>query len=221
MKQLVLTFYAEGSSDYRFLPIIVQRTADRILRYAAVAPVEVLQPIVITPDPTAATHEQRILSVAQQAAGSHALVLHYDADSPVADSAYQNRFSSDCRSIQECAQDVCRDLVPVIPVRMTEAWILADVEAFKGVVGTELSAQELGFPRQPHQVEAILDPKSTLKSALSRVFSRRRRAKKASAPQYYETLSRRISLDNLERVPAFAQFMGDLRSLLQRLQFAR
>ena len=134
MKQLVLALYAEGRTDERFLPVIIQRTADHILRQRALTVVDVLEPLSLEADTATSNREERILSVAKQAAGFHALVVHFDADAPTANNALQDRFEPGWRLVQESENNVCRDLLPIIPIRMTEAWMIADVEAFRSVV---------------------------------------------------------------------------------------
>ena len=69
MRQLVLALYAEGCTDERFLPVIIQRTADRILRQYAIAPVDVLEPLSLKADPESDNRAERILAVARQAYG--------------------------------------------------------------------------------------------------------------------------------------------------------
>jgi len=221
MKQLVLALYAEGRTDERFLPVIVQREADWLLRQHALAAVDVLEPLSLEADPEASNRAKRILSVARQAAGFHALIVHADADAPTAGDALQHRFQPGRRLVQESENDACRDLLPIIPIRMTEAWMMADVEAFREVVGTDLRAEDLGFPTRSHQVEAIQDPKHELNMALSQIFTRRRRRKKARLRQYYEPLARHIRLDRLENIPAFRQFADDLADVLENLLYPK
>lgn len=221
MKQLVLALYAEGRTDERFLPVIVQRTADWILRQRAFAAVDVLEPLPLKADPEASSRAERIFSVARKAVGFHALIVHADADAPTADDALQDRIEPGRQLVREAEGDVCRDLLPIIPIRMTEAWMMADAEAFRQVVGTDLRADQLGFPDQPHQVEAIQDPKHSLNITLNQIFSRQRRRRKVYLGRYYEPLARRIRLDMLQRVPAFRQFTSDLTHLLQHLHFVR
>ena len=221
MKQLVLALYAEGRTDERFLPVIIQRAADQILRQHALDLVDILEPLSLKADSAVSSHEERILSVAKQAAGFHALIVHADADAPTADNALQDRFEPGRRLVQESENDVCRDLLPIIPIRMTEAWMMADVEVFREVVGTDLTADQLGFPARSHQVEAVRDPKHKLAIALNQIFVRRRRRKKVHLGQYYEPLARRIRLNRLENVPAFRWFINDLTNVLEGLHFIR
>ena len=53
---------------------------------------------------------------------------------------------------------VCDKIVPVIPIRMTESWMLADPAALIAVVGTNTSPTDLSLPGNPSQVERIADP---------------------------------------------------------------
>lgn len=219
MRQLILALYAEGRTDERFLPVIIQRAADQILRQYTIAPVEVLEPLSLEAGSEADDRAECILSVARQAHGYHALIIHADADAPANGDALQYRYEPGRQLVEASEDDVCGDLLPIIPIRMTEAWMMADFDAFQDVVGTGLSADDLGFPNRPHQVETIQDPKHELNIALSRIFSGRRRRRKAHLGQYYEPLARHVRLDELKRVPAFRQFTRDLIDALKNLQF--
>ena len=219
MKQLALALYAEGRTDERFLPVIVQRTADHILRQRALAQVDILEPWSLKADPGASNHAESILSVARKAYGFHALIVHADADAPAANHALDYRFAPGQQLVRESKGDACRNLLPIIPIRMTEAWMMADFQVFQKVVGTDLEAENLGFPSHPHQVETVHDPKHELRMALQQVFVRRRRRKKARLGQYYEPLARSIRLSRLQDVPAFRQFTRDLTAVLQALRF--
>ncbi|MBS1251956.1 MAG: hypothetical protein MAG451_00990 [Anaerolineales bacterium] len=188
MRQLVLALYAEGRTDERFLPVIIQRTADRILRQNASTMVDVLEPLPLEADQEASSRAERIYSVARKAAGFHALIVHADADAPNPYAALQQRIEPGRQLVREAEGDCCHELLPIIPVRMTEAWMAADVEAFRQVVGTDLSADQLGFPDQPHEVEAIHNPKHKLELTLNQVFAGQRRRRKARLAQYYEPL---------------------------------
>lgn len=220
MRTLTLALYAEGPTDERFLSIIIQRTAYQLLRQHKEVQVDVFLKA-LSPEPDVKDRGECILSVARKAHGFHALIVHADANAPTADGALQYRFESGQKLVQENEKDTCRDLLPIIPIRMTEAWMMTDVEAFREVVGTDLRAEDLEFPARPHQVEAIQDPKHELNVALSQIFTRRRRRKKARLGQYYEPLARHIRLHRLGNVPAFQQFANDLTDVLENLHFIR
>ena len=50
-------------------------------------------------------------------------------------------------------------MVPVIPIRETEAWLLADGAALRTALGVQWSDSDMGVPGRPREVEAIADPK--------------------------------------------------------------
>jgi hypothetical protein len=55
--------------------------------------------------------------------------------------------------------------LPVVPVRMTETWLLLDEDAIRRVAGRPNGAEPLGLP-SPATVEQALDPKQVLRHAL-------------------------------------------------------
>jgi len=56
-------------------------------------------------------------------------------------------------------------VVPVVPVRMTEAWLLLDEAAIRRVAGNPNGRVRLGLPK-PHEVESGADPKHLLRQCL-------------------------------------------------------
>ncbi len=56
-------------------------------------------------------------------------------------------------------------LIPAIPVRMTEAWLLLDEAAIRQVTGNPRGRMNLNLPKR-HEVESLADPKDFLRSCL-------------------------------------------------------
>ena len=56
-------------------------------------------------------------------------------------------------------------LIPIFPVRMTEAWLLLDEAAIRMVAGNPRGRQVLSLPKV-NEVERLADPKSRLREAL-------------------------------------------------------
>src|SRR5436190_13580776 len=78
--RLVLGLFAEGVTDDRFLPRIIERTAQRLVKeckssYINVAPVRV-----IPRDAKVKKRAECILQAARNAVGCHILIVHCDAD---------------------------------------------------------------------------------------------------------------------------------------------
>lgn len=72
-----------------------------------------------------------------------------------------------------------RQGVPVVPVRMTEAWLLHDEQAIRTAANRPAGREPLGLPR-PREIEGRPDPKALLHAALEAAHgqlpSRRRRS---------------------------------------------
>ncbi|GAB3800854.1 hypothetical protein GCM10027605_17180 [Micromonospora zhanjiangensis] len=99
----------------------------------------------------------------------------------------------------------------MIPVRETEAWLLADGEALRNTLGVRWSDADLGLPRRARDVEQISDPKKVLDQIMCRV-SRPVRS-------HYGQLGELISLEKLREVPAYRRWWDDSRVALEALGF--
>jgi len=220
---LLLALYAEGSSDDRFLPSVLQRTAESLLARRQRYAVEVAEPYIVTLPVARRGSADRaglIAQAARECANFHALIVHSDADGPTRDRAYSERFlPGQQRAAEESGSGraTCQRLVPVIPVRMTEAWMLADLRALLRVIGTDLAPRDLGLPTRPRLVERVPDPKSSLDRLVRRCCPRRRRI---SVGDLYEPLGRQVDLGKLSQVPAYRQFAEDLTGVLVDLGMA-
>lgn len=224
MTALVMALYAEGPTDEHFLPIIAQRTAVQILgQRGRGGIVDVLDPMCISAY-QGNTRAERILHAAKQTHGYHLLIVHADANQATPQAAFQERIQPGLDLVKrESPHTVCRELVPIIPVKMTEAWMLADADTLISVIGTLAPRQSLGIPTRPRQVEAIMDPKQQLSHVLQQALASRTRRyrRRRHIGELYEPLARQMSLQRLEQVPAYQQFVDNLSQALTRLNFVR
>ena len=225
MPTLVMALYAEGRSDERFLPIIIQRTAVRLLSEHAAHDIDVGEPFVVNAA-TRSARDEAILDVARQAHGYHLLVVHADADDVTPLRAMQERIMPGFQAVaaaHRAGEQVCDKLTAIVPVQMTEAWMLADNDALRNIIGALQTAQHLNLPARPALVEGIADPKARLREVLAAVQAertRRRRTQRKIA-DLYEPLARQIDLNRLYLAPSFAQFQEDLCAGLEQLGFIR
>lgn len=108
-------------------------------------------------------------------------------------------------------------MVPIIPVRMTEAWLFHE-SAIRCAAGNPNGQQDLPLPPL-HRIENIVDPKALLRQAITTASGlnvRRRAGLKVSErihliPNYIDDYS------FLNGVPSFQQFKDDLRTVLEKL----
>lgn len=159
-KVIVWGFYGEGIRDYGFLMPLVERILTVLL------PGDDLLPIPLnTADFSNLSQVEKLKKAARAAHGYHFRICHIDADGRDGDRARKERFEPGLNEIVQQPDMMNTDLVPLIPIRMTDAWMLIDFEALAGVVGTHNSASELEFPDNPAGVERIDDPKALFESA--------------------------------------------------------
>lgn len=116
------------------------------------------------------------------------VVVHRDADNAGAEA----RLVEIRGAVAETA--VCAHVVPIVPVRMTEAWLLLDEAAIRTVAGNPRGTTPLELPRR-HEVERIADPKNALREALSaaaNVTGRRRERLERRFPENRRQLLERL-----------------------------
>lgn len=217
MNLLVMGLYVEGPTDDRFLPVIIQRTAAQILLQYDRFEIEVLEPIVLKKHPDISSRDESILQAARDANGFHTLIVHSDADGPTQDEAFRYRFEPGNRLVQACTENVCKDILPIIPVRMMEAWMLADIDQLREALGTKMSQQELGLHARVNKVESHHNPKAVIESIIRRTYPDKPQYWSRIKGQLYADLAPMIRLSRLNNVPAYQQFVRDLTSTLKAI----
>lgn len=110
--------------------------------------------------------------------------------------------------------------VPVIPVRMTEAWLLLDEAEIRWVAGAPKDKVPLDLPK-PAKVESVPDPKALLREALARASGLSGRKLKTFSKrfdQHRAQLLERIDPDGpIRTVQSWRDFNADLIAGLNRL----
>ncbi|WP_327038493.1 hypothetical protein [Micromonospora maris] len=141
------------------------------------------------------------------------IVVHRDADN-AGEHARRLEIESAVRSL-----GVSTELVPVIPVRMTEAWLLLDEAAIRHVAGNPRGRARLNLPR-PHEVESRADPKSILRSCLLAASEESGRRRDTVAGRFNE--HRRQLLERLDptgpvlRLDSWARLVAAIDDVVKR-----
>jgi hypothetical protein len=181
---------AEDSSDIAFLLPVLQAQLERIGWDAQFASEQIYVPEI--------TSVRSAESVAATAAGllefSDLVFVHHDL-----------REAAKIDRLRERARAGNR-VVGIIPVRETEAWVLAAACAASRVAEFDAKPPEKGFK----WVERISDPKAEL---------RRRYRGKRSAEEFFTLIAERADLAKLAEVPAYQSFLQDLTKALKELSF--
>ncbi|MCK6579717.1 MAG: DUF4276 family protein [Anaerolineae bacterium] len=208
----VFGLFGEGPTERDFLLPLLRRTFVELLPGMDIYSEAVL------PERGADTFLDQVVSVARQAYGYHLLICHLDADAPSPDSIRARKFDPSVKAVEDARRQgaaLIDVIIPVIPVRMTEAWVLADFEAFRAAVGTKQSLDEARFSQKPDKVERIEHPKQIFEAAL-----RNSRPRRSPLPrEVFPRLAEEINLDRLRVVPAYRQFLHEARNVLRSLHF--
>ncbi|MEU5466231.1 hypothetical protein ACH41C_06695 [Streptomyces althioticus] len=133
-----------------------------------------------------------------------------------------DRGSPDLRraEIAEAVDEAWPELahVPVVPVRMLEAWLLLDEQAIREVAGNPRGRIPLDLPKA-RAVERVADPKQRLKDTLAKAGGCKGR-RLAELQQRFPRNRHRL-LDLLDRdgpvaeVPSWQAFVSDLSDALK------
>ncbi len=210
MRYLGLALFAEGSTDYRFLPPVLRRATEDLCLRDARSTVEVGEVLgLYTPDDYRdADLATQILEAAREAFDAFSILfIHTDgAGEPAA-----QRIAAELSGQQNRT-------VGVVPVREMEAWTLVDPDALRGAFGTVLDDSALGIPTKAREVEGILDPKQALEQVYGKVVGGRRRGKR-KVTEFFDAIGERARLERLRDVPAYQRFEQELGMALVELGY--
>lgn len=108
--------------------------------------------------------------------------------------------------------------VPVVPVRMSEAWLLLDEAAIRAAAGSPRGRAALALP-PPGRVEALADPKTTLHAAIIAAsgLTGRRRDKLDVSAAVHRVAALTTDWAPLRALPAFRRLEQDTRAALAGL----
>lgn len=219
MKQLIIAFSPEGPTDIRFLSEIIRRTAIALLSSSqAKGEADVLAPFPIPREKGSAASV--LLQLARDAYGFHCLIIHADADHNTQTPALNERILPGKQLVsRETSSNVCQIVIPLIPVHMTEAWMLADSDALLQATGTPLSASQLNLP-DANGAERKARPKEFLEDFLrSSQAHLGRKRDRIDLTDLYALLSDSISFERLNLLPSYRQFKADFAVALTDLGF--
>jgi hypothetical protein len=215
MNTLVSAFWGEGISDERFLPVLIQRTLEHLMLACAEGEWDVREPLLFHPNKVAVTFVDQVMDLSRQASGFHILFVHTDADAPDAQlRAMPHKILPALKAVRQATpeEEYCREIVPVIPVVKIENWKLADCDALREALATELTDEALGLNIGSRQLEEKSASKELLADILRKVNYGRR------IPIVLEdldaALAKGISLRKIYRFRSFQNFVERLKVVL-------
>ena len=220
MSYLALALHCEGSTDRRFLEPLIRRVLIQFVGRRCITPVDVAEQFF---DLAATSREvQSVVERITEAAAAVDLVFVHADGGNDSDRVRRELFSPIDIAIRDRHRAEELGLVAVIPVRETEAWVLADADAIRRAFGTTRLYNELGLPVRARDVEHVRDPKEVMTQAhrAARGLRQGRRVNQ-KYPAFLALIGEQIDLTRLDQVPAFRQFARDLEdAVIQIMPFA-
>ncbi|GAK61470.1 hypothetical protein U27_01371 [Candidatus Vecturithrix granuli] len=216
--QIMIGFATEGTTDVRFLESIIQRTFEEVA-FECESSIEVL-PVQSLKKITGKDFVDLVLEYAKTSFehGIMVLCVHADADEANDSNALTYKIIPAFEAVQQMRAEVCKNLAAIVPVQMTEAWMLADIDLLRREIGTSKSAHELGIAKKP---ESYARPKEAIEEAirLGRADIPARRRHQLNIAELYQPLGQKIQLEKLEQLAAYQKFKEAVRQAYRKLNY--
>ncbi|WP_432085260.1 hypothetical protein [Streptomyces sp. bgisy095] len=202
-------YLCEGSSDTGLRFHIEAIAAD--MGREVLVTVPDLDRLPISPGRTVADKLRTAQQLSQDGRPYDVLVIHRDSDREPP----RHRREEIAAAVGEISPGVPH--VPVVPVRMLEAWLLLDHAAIREVAGNPNGRVTLKLP-QPARVESVADPKKALKDAIAAASEERGRGLQRLQARFPANRARLLQmLDRngpVTRLSSWQSFTNDLRAAL-------
>ena len=207
---LLAVLVCEGVSDEWFLPVLLQRAIQRLCNEGR-AEVQVEVEVVV------ADHQRplTIIDALGRVPRFEILLYHHDGAPTV---TAKSKIDEVRRAVTAARRE---PFVAVVPVRETEAWLLADHEALIGAVGPQALPLLLAEAPRAGAVEGLADPKKTLNAVIEAAAGRRASGRKLQAdrPDIYADVATNLDLDRLRQVPSFQRWWDEMAQALEKMGF--
>ncbi|MCU6502487.1 hypothetical protein LPN04_32295 [Rugamonas sp. A1-17] len=196
MKQLRYTLLADGSSDAALAPIIDWLLEQHLPGWS------IVRQLARELGPVGLALEDR-LPVVLKFYPCDLLFVHRDAE--------KASLSLRLRQIADAMRGYDQVYVPIVPMRMSEAWLLSDEAAIRQAAGNRNGKNALGLPAR-RDWEGRPDPKADLESALRAASGKSvRRAKQANIAQQRGLVAEYTGdFSALRGLPSFDEFESQL-----------
>ncbi len=198
MKELTSTLLADGSSDRALIPLLQMLLGE--LCNVAIADIAMANTSISN---TLALDQRIALTLAMFP--SEILFVHRDAETQSCD----QRVAEIARAAKPGG---AAKLICVVPVRMTEAWLLTQEAAIRRAVGNPRGTVALNLP-QVARLEGVPDPKEELFQRMRLAVDKSARRMRAFVPeQHRHKVAQHISdLSNLRKLHSFMHLENQLR----------
>jgi hypothetical protein len=221
MSNFILSgLFTEGTTDVRFLSSVVERTLEDVA-LECTGDIETKVEIVNI-NKTGLNFNEQVLEVsklAHEKYGVLILFVHTDSDSVNDDLVFQTKIIPAQKNLLEQDDVCCKHVIAIVPIQMTESWMLADKELLKAEIGIEKADTELGIHLNP---ETITNPKNVIENIIrmsKEDLPKRRRNKGLNIADLYQIIGQKIELTELDKLSSYLKFKNSLKDKLRELNF--
>ena len=217
-QQVIIGFTTEGTTDSRFLQSVIQRSFENVAgecrKDIEILPIRNIKKQV-------GDFVEVVKKYSQQAENEGIMVLcvHTDADDRNDTNAFNYKINPAFTAVNDMSEsNLCKNLVAIVPIHMTEAWMLSDRELLKEEIGTSKTDEELGINRSP---ETYPNPKEIIETAIriAREDLPKHRRNKLVITQLYSIMGHKIALNTLESLPSYQRFKEAVREAFRKLSY--
>lgn len=205
MNSITFTLVSEGSSDQALIPILRWVLIENLDDFSINANWADFRRLLWKPRTLTGRIQKAI-----ELYPCDVLFVHRDADNASVDDR--------CQEIEAAVLGLPAELkapsfIKVVPVRMTEAWLLVNEHAIRSAAGNPHGRTTLDLPHL-HEIEGIADPKQVLLEQLRRASELRGRRLKSFNPERerHRITDYMTNFSTLRSLSAFQKLEQDVRS---------
>lgn len=213
--------FTEGTTDVRFLSSVVERTLEDVA-FDCTGDIETKLEI-ISIDKKGLGFTQQVLRASKSSLhrfGVLLLFVHTDSDYINDEVIFNSKIvpANEALLLQD-EKEYCKIMVAIVPIQMTESWMIADKELLKSEIGIEKTDAELGIHLNP---ESINNPKDIIENIIrisKEDLTKRKRNKGLDISDLYQIIGQKIELSELEKLSSYLKFKNSLIQRLKELNF--
>lgn len=210
-KRISYTLVADGPRDLSVLPDIIQWVIRRVAAHSLQVNRQLADFRQDRNPPKTLSHR---IQEAVRRYPCDILFIHRDAES----SPRKDRVTEIAKAVSEAG--IGQDRVPVVPVQMTETWLLISESAIRKAAGNPNGRNPMVLPRV-NDLETLPDAKNMLHNLLKEASDYQGRKRKA----FMRDINHRVHrvgnyIDDyspLESLSAFRAFQADTKAALKRM----
>lgn len=212
MTQLYFGLVAEGTTDYRFLKPIVEKTIINVA-FECKGQIDIYV-YDISKKNKGDSFIEAVMSASQKGTaefGISALIVHSDADAKEAKETYKSKINPATQKLAQTDNSFCKHLIALVPIQETEAWLLADKVLFKKVINTRKNDVELNIDGNP---ESFASPKERVEEAIriGRENLPKKQRNQFGIEDLYSLVGDSMDIENLKQLKSYQDFERNVRN---------